>query len=195
MANKYTLFRQTIVDGKKTAAALRAMGKGVPLTVTEGVAGALEPIYVAQVSYCPVRADLPSSAKELAPGEMKASIRKKLISYPRTGKAVGLVGPTGRAGKVAHLVENGHLAVAPIKRTSIRKGTAKAARNGTTHVPPHPFIRPSVLNTLGAQAAAFTSKAAVVYVKVVGQAKAIGNAVGTLQGASNDVNENEGATL
>jgi len=167
MANSYQINQRQIVDAKATTAALRALGEDVTEIVSWGVQAALQPIYVAQVALCPVRTEKKLRRRDLRPGEMKASIRKKLVVYKPSGKVVGLVGPSGRAKYVAHLVEFGHLVVAPIKGTSIRKGTAKVARNGVQRVPPHPFIRPSVLNTIPAQAAAFTSKASVVWVDKV----------------------------
>ena len=108
-------------------------------------------------------------------GALRASLTTKVVVYPKSGKAVGLVGPdkayyvgkkkAGRLGRLllratrpawyAHLVEYGHHVVAPVKGTAIKKGTAKPASNGKTWVAPKPFIRPAVLTTQGQQGAEF----------------------------------------
>jgi hypothetical protein len=104
-------------------------------------------------------------------GALRASITDKVKVYPQSGKAVGLVGPdrayyrrgkkVGKLGALfwsnkpanyAHLVEYGHVAVAPKRGTSLRKNTAR--RVG--FVPAKPFIRPAVVTTLAEQIAAFT---------------------------------------
>lgn len=136
------------------------------VVVAAGVAAAVLPVEDAMIGYCPVRSDtVKVGRRKLQPGEMKASIRSKVVAYPNDGRAVGLVGPSGRAGRVAHLVEFGHLVVAPNKGQTIRRGNATIAANGVTHVPPHPFIRPAVLTTLPIQAAAFAEAAEAEYLK------------------------------
>ena len=164
MSNRYATTR--LVQGADALrAALANMRQEAQTSViTEGVRAAVVPVETAQVALCPVRPDLPKSSRRLKPGEMKASIRSKVVSYPSNAKAVGIIGPGSRAGRVAHLVEFGHLTTSSQKGETIRKGTARAARNGTTHVPPHPFIRPSVQNTLAAQATAFRAGATAAYV-------------------------------
>lgn len=101
-----------------------------------------------------------SAMRRLAPkdtGALEASIDKKVISDAHKGTAAALVGPdrnyyrggkalgkgddrrgAARPANYAHLVEFGHVAVAPIKKTSRRKKTALEVG----FVPPRPFIRP-----------------------------------------------------
>lgn len=45
----------------------------------------------------------------------------------------------------AHLVEFGHVAVAPIKGTTRRKKTARGPQSGPRFVSPKPFMRPALL--------------------------------------------------
>jgi len=106
-------------------------------------------------------------------GALEASITSKVANYPRSGKAVGLVGPDrnyyskgkrvrGRLtallarnqrkpANYAHLIEYGHVAVAPKKGTTRRKGTAQ----DVGFVAPRPFIRPAVATTQAQQAEGF----------------------------------------
>lgn len=168
MANKYSITRH-VEGADDLARALAGMAAAAQTAViTEGVVAAVQPIRAVQVAICPVRTDRAGiSPKKLQPREMKASIRAKVVSYPEQAKAVGLVGPSGRAKKVTHLVEFGHLVVAPVKGKTIRRGNAREAKNGVTHVPPNPFIRPSVYNTLSAQGRAFRAAAGAAYLKSV----------------------------
>jgi hypothetical protein len=108
-----------------------------------------------------------------ATGALRASITDKVKVYPATGKAVGMVGPDRayysrgkkagalgallgknrrRPSNYAHLVEYGHVAVAP------RKGTTRRKKNAVSvgFVPAKPFIRPAVVTTTAQQIAAFT---------------------------------------
>lgn len=107
-------------------------------------------------------------------GALRESITHKVKVYPQTGKAVGLVGPDrayySRGKKLkgalsvlaagnrrkpanyAHLVEYGHVAVAPRKGTTRRKRTA----TDVGFVPAKPFIRPAVLTTTAQQLEGFT---------------------------------------
>jgi len=55
-----------------------------------------------------------------------------------------------RPANYAHLVEFGHAVVAPKAGTSLRKRTATQAKNGRTHVPAKPFLRPAVLTAKSA---------------------------------------------
>jgi hypothetical protein len=168
MSNRYTVTRY-VTGTPELAAALAHMAKEAQTTIImEGVTAAIEPIQDTMVGLCPIRTDtVKVNGRKLQPGEMKASIRTKVIGYPSSGKAVGLVGPADRAGLVAHLVEFGHLVAAPRKGHTIRRGNAIAARNGRTHVAAKPFIRPAVLTTLGAQGAAFTRGATEAYLASV----------------------------
>lgn len=168
MSNSYTVTRY-VTGTPELAAALANIGRAAQTTIImEGVEAAVEPIQDTMVGLCPIRTDSAHlGKKKLQPGEMKASIRSKVVGYPNSGKAVGLVGPSGRAGRVVHLVEFGHLVAAPRKGHTIRRGNAIAASNGSTYVPPHPFIRPAVLTTLGAQGAAFTRGATGAYLASV----------------------------
>lgn len=168
MANRYTTERYVSGSGELQAALARMAAAAQTEVITAGVRAAIVPILGAQIALCPVRTDTSSpKGNKLKPGEMKESIRGKVVSYPADAKAVGLVGPTGRAKRVAHLVEFGHLATSSKKGQTIRRGTAQAAGNGTTHVPAHPFIRPSVRNTLTAQSEAFRAGMLVPYLAAV----------------------------
>lgn len=138
--------------------------------VGDGIRAAVVPIETTMKALCPIRKTKPSGRKALQPGEMRKSIKSKIVEYPQTGHVVGIIGPSGRAGRVAHLVEFGHLQVAPLKGRTIRKGTARDTKNGTTHVPPKPFIRPAILNTLGEQSQAFVAGATAGYMKALNQA-------------------------
>ncbi len=71
-----------------------------------------------------------------------------LRGYYKEGKA--LAKDASRRGadqpaNYAHLVEYGHIAVAPKKGTSLRKKTATAPSNGKRFVAPKPFLRPALL--------------------------------------------------
>lgn len=108
-------------------------------------------------------------------GALRDSITDKVKVYERRAIAVGLVGPErgyyrkGRKlGKNAdrrgadspshygHLVELGHHVVAPVKGTSIRKGTAKGPAEGKKKwVPAKPYLRPAGLTTRGQQSEEF----------------------------------------
>lgn len=152
------------VDSIDLQNALRALGGACPVMVAEGVGRAIEVVSNAMVSLCPVRPDVPKSKEALRPGEMRGSITIKVVSY-RSGITVGLAGPTGRGARVARLVEFGHIIVHPQAGYTVRgrKYKAKAAFNGEERVPPHPFIRPAVTNTLTQQSQAFYEGAYEIY--------------------------------
>jgi hypothetical protein len=80
-------------------------------------------------------------------GALRDSIDFTIRNYPAKNKAVLIAGPKSRfsrggrrPSKYAHLVEFGHIAVAPAKGTSRRKKTAR----GISFVPAKPFMRPAV---------------------------------------------------
>jgi HK97 gp10 family phage protein len=75
-------------------------------------------------------------------GKLRRSIDYTVGIVPIKHLAYAVIGPrSGSAGnKYAHLVEFGHIAVAPRKGTSLRHHSARAIN----FVPPRPFIRPAV---------------------------------------------------
>lgn len=152
------------VDSIDLQNVLRALGGACPVMVAEGVGRAIEVVSNAMVSLCPVRPDIPKSKDALRPGEMRGSIAIKVVSY-KSGVTVGLAGPTGRGARVAHLVEFGHIVVHPQAGYTVRgrKHKAQGAFNGVERVPPHPFIRPAITNTLSQQAQAFYEGAYEIY--------------------------------
>lgn len=157
---------QKIVRGTDDlTAALRALSDDMrDRTLAAGVSEAVKPILVAARRYARRSRDT---------GALEESLTTKVVNYPRTGKAVGLVGPDrayfarGRKvkgalsraftlnqrqpAKYAHLIEYGHVAVAPRKGKTVRKGTATVVG----WVPARPFIRPAVVTTAAAQEEAF----------------------------------------
>lgn len=156
------------VDSQDLQNALRELGGACPVMVAEGVGRAIEVVAEAMIALCPIRPDLPKSKKALRPGEMRGSITIKVISY-RSGVTTGLAGPSGRAGPVAHLVEFGHIIVHPQAGFTRRgrKHKAQGAFNGVERVPPHPFIRPALTNTLSQQSQAFYDGAYEIYVEKI----------------------------
>lgn len=171
MANRYTTTRHFQGAGELSAA-LRKLGDGALEVLEAGVRAALDPIEEAMIRLAPIRPNEPRSRRKLRRGEMKESIRRKIVPYQATRTVVGLVGPSGRAGRVAHLVEYGHIMTSSVKGKTIRKGTAEAAKNGTQVVSPRPFIRPAVYSTLGAQGARFAAGANAKFVAVATAASA-----------------------
>ncbi len=170
MAFRYTNENKRVTGGGALAQALANMAEDARLgVIVAGVTAAVKPIRTAMVAYCPIRIDLEIgySGKKLRPGEMQASIRDKVVAYPRDAKAVGLIGPTGRAKRVAHLVENGHIVAKAVKGKTIRRGTARATTHGMKFVPGKHFIKRSMLTTLDEQATRFTQAAADVYLNSV----------------------------
>lgn len=150
----------TIIESRSFTglAALSRVLQGLPAALrTEILAPAVrkaaEPIRRATRNFAPV-----------ATGSLKASIDVKVVSDPYKGTAAALIGPNReyyRNGKrlkkgddrrgaakpanYAHLVEFGHVVVAPIKGTSLRKKNAQPAANGTSFVAPRPFLRPGFI--------------------------------------------------
>lgn len=106
-------------------------------------------------------------------GALRASITAKVKSYKNSGVSVGVAGPNrnyyvggnrvkrgqlisgdaARPAHYAHLIEFGHHAVTPRKGTTLRKGTAKLAKQ--SWVPPIPFVRPAVVMARTEMASAF----------------------------------------
>lgn len=150
-------------------AALRALTQGMRQEVLlEGMRELCKPIEVAAKRFAKRSEDT---------GALRASITIKTVNYPKNGKAVGLIGPdravrrgknkAGRLGQIfagarrpskyAHLVEYGHVAVAPKKGTSLKKKTASVATGGKAggFVPAKPFIRPAVATTKAQQEQGF----------------------------------------
>lgn len=146
-------------------AALRALPEDMrQRTLASGVKEALVPIEVAAKRF---------AKRSEETGALRDSITHKVVNYPTSGKCVGLVGPDRnyyshgkklkgalsrllvrdqrRPANYAHLVEYGHVMVAPTKGTSRRKGTATT----TGFVPAKPFIRPAIATTLSLQAEGF----------------------------------------
>lgn len=146
-------------------AALRALPEDMrQRTLAAGVKEAIMPIQVAAKRF---------AKRSEETGALRESITNKVVNYPQNVKCVGLVGPDwayySRGKKVkgalsrllsinqrrpasyAHLIEYGHVSVAPKKGSSRRKGTATT----TGFVPAKPFIRPAVATTLGQQAEGF----------------------------------------
>jgi hypothetical protein len=80
-------------------------------------------------------------------GQLARSIDYRTEVYPQQHRVVAIVGPRARSAgsRKAHLVEFGHIAVAPRKGKTIKKGTAKSI----TYVAARPFMRPAV-ETYGA---------------------------------------------
>ncbi len=85
--------------------------------------------------------------RRLAPvdsGDLRASIGSVVGFVPSKNLGYAVVGPRRRSRgtptKYAHLVEFGHVAVAPRKGAKRRKGSAR----DITFVPPKPFVRPAV---------------------------------------------------
>lgn len=93
---------------------------------------------------------LRDNMRMLAPvetGALRKSIDFIVKTYAKSGVVIAVVGPKSRyrlngrrPSKYAHLVEFGHIAVAPRKGTSIRKKNARKI----THVAPRPFMRVAV---------------------------------------------------
>lgn len=155
-----------VTGSEALTSALRAIPADIRTEIlARGTKEAIQPIKIAAKRY---------AKRSEATGALRESITDKVKSYPENAKAVGLVGPdrqyyargkrvsafgallSGKARRrpanYAHLVENGHVAVAPRKGTSRRKGSATVAG----WVPARPFIRPAVLTTSAEQSAAFT---------------------------------------
>ena len=128
----------------------------------EGVKAAIQPI---------LRAAKQNLRRSVRTGALYASMTTKTKSYPRNGKAVGLVGPdrgyyngqakagklgalyAGRPSNYAHLIEYGHVVVHPKKGETLRNKTASSIG----WVQPRPFIRPAIITTSGEQGRAFAS--------------------------------------
>lgn len=159
MANRYTT--EKFVQGANgLAAALDAIADQATDVLAASVDAAAAPIEAAMRVGAPIRPDLPKNSKKLRPGEMGQSVQRKTIPWPESKKATSIIGPSGRAGNLAHLVVIGHLATNSRKGHTIRNRRAKAAANGTTYVPGNPFIARAVISTLPAQSAAFAATAA-----------------------------------
>lgn len=75
-------------------------------------------------------------------GKLRRSIDYTVGVIPSAHVAYGVIGPKkrSRANKYAHLVEFGHVAVAPRKGKTRRKGNARVI----SYVPARPFIRPAM---------------------------------------------------
>lgn len=111
-------------------------------------------------------------------GALSNSITHKIVVYPKTGKAVGLVGPdrnyyiqgrrlSAKGGKLgalygadrpanyAHLVEYGHRIAKGGALTRLDGKGKKGKGTVGGFVPAKPFIRPAVITTHSQQAAGF----------------------------------------
>lgn len=169
MGVRYTTEYKRVSGGVELSAALANMAEDARLGVIQAaVTAAVVPIKRAMIINCPIRTDEEiTNEKKLRPGEMRLSIREKIIPYPRDAKVVGLVGPTGRAKRVTHLVENGHIVAKAVKGKTIRRGNARATMRGIKFVPGKHFIKRSMLTTMEEQSARFSQAAADVYLNSV----------------------------
>lgn len=152
-----------VTGANELASALRQLSNEVRASVlAAGLREAVKPVLSAAKRY---------AKRSERTGALRASLTTKVVNYPRSGKAVGLVGPdkkyyrggkkvslnvaalagADRPANYAHLVEYGHRIVAPKKDTTIRHGTAKVSG----FVPAKPFLRPAVMTTRSEQASGF----------------------------------------
>lgn len=159
------LVRLTGLDG--ISAVLQGLPKDVRTQIlAAAVKDAAKPMVVAAKRF---------AKRSERTGALREAIGAIVRKYPNSAAAVAIVGVVrgyyrgrkklgagaDRGGSespshYAHLVEFGHHVRAPIRGTSIRKGTAVPARAGKkTWVPPKPFLRPAFLTT------ALTVKAAL----------------------------------
>jgi len=170
---------QNVYGVEAMAGALRGIAEGMRAEVLEaGVKEACKPILSAMKTY---------ARRSERTGALRASLTVKTVNYKANGKAIGMIGPdrgyysgkkratkltraltkTSRPAWYAHLVEHGHVVVAPNKGTSIRKGTAQPAKTGKSFVAAKPFIRPAVVTTHSQQSAGFYKGIEKGYKKVL----------------------------